>query len=267
MTFINNILAFPIGSVTVQTILIALLLMLVGIVIVKLLVRFIKKAFQKSSMDSSFQGVLLTVIRVLLYTLVVLVVADALGISVTSLLTVLSIAGLAVSLAIQDTLANVFSGMILLAAKTFASGDYVQIGSLEGTVTNVDLMNTHLLTADNKTVRIPNKDVQAAAIVNYSHEPLRRVEVQVGVSYDAPTEAVKTALLKTADRAEVILDEPAPFAGLLSYQSSSITYVVRAWTASENYWTAYFALTEGLREAFAEDGIAMTFDHIIVHKE
>lgn len=263
---LENFLSYPLGSITVQTVMTALLLLVAGIVLVKILTSIFKKALKKSTLEQSLQGLLVIIIRVLLLTLVVLITADYIGIPVTSLVAVLSVAGLAVSLAIQDTLANVFSGILLLAAKTFAAGEYVQINSLEGTVTKVDLMNTHLLTADNKHVRIPNKDVQAAPIINYSREPLRRVEITVHVSYDAATDAVKAALLRAADRAETVLSDPAPFAGIRSFKNSSVEYVLQGWTASADYWTSYYAMIEGLRETFAEDGIAITsYEHVNVH--
>ncbi len=261
----QKILNYPIGDTTVQTILIALLMMVIGILIVTLLMRPIKKALSKSRLDDSLKGVIAMIIRLLLYVIVVLIAADYMGIPITSLLAVLSIAGLAVSLAIQDTLANVFSGVLLLAAKTFSSGDYVQINSLEGTITKVDLMNTYLRTADNKDVRIPNKDVQAAPIVNYSREPIRRVEVRVDVSYDAPTDKVKAALLAAASATPTVLDDPAPFAGLFAYKNSAIEYVVQVWADSSCYWPTYYGLTEAIRDSFAAAGIEMTYDHLNVH--
>lgn len=262
---IDNVLNFSLGKITVQTVLTALLMLAAGFVIVHMVMMLIKKALAKSALDVNLQQLVTVIIRVLLLTVVLLIVADFIGIPITSVVTVLGVAGLAVSLAIQDTLANVFGGILLLAAKTFASGDYVQINSLEGTVLKVDLMNTYLLTADNKHVRIPNKDVQTAPIVNYTREPLRRVEVAVNVSYDAPTAAVKAALLKAVERVDTVIDDPAPFAALSAYESSSIRYIVRVWTHNADYWDTYFALTEGVRETLAEDGISMTFDHINVH--
>ncbi len=262
---IENFLNFPLGKITVQTVLTALLLLLAGIVIVRVVMAIVRKALAKSSLDVNLQQLVAVIIRVLLLTVVLLIVADFIGIPITSVVTVLGVAGLAVSLAIQDTLANVFGGILLLAAKTFATGDYVQINNLEGTVIKVDLMNTYLLTADNKHVRIPNKDVQTAPIVNYTREPLRRVEVAVNVSYDAPTAAVKAALLKATASVDTVIDDPAPFAALSAYESSSIRYIVRVWTHNKDYWDTYFALTEGVRETLAEDGISMTFDHINVH--
>ncbi len=263
----QDILTMPIGTVTLQTVLVAVLLVALGIVLSSLLVRLIKKMLTKTTLDDSLKGVIAMIARMVLYVLVILLAADYIGIPITSLLAVLSIAGLAVSLAIQDTLANVFSGVLLLAAKTFSSGDYVQINSLEGHVIKVDLMNTYLRTADNKDVRIPNKDVQAAPIINYSREPLRRVEVRVTASYDAPTDRVKSALLDAVDQVTTVLDEPQPFVGLQSYQSSAIEYVVRVWTMSDDYWTTFYALNEAIRPAFDRAGIAMTYDHLNVHMQ
>ncbi len=253
------------GAVSLSSIFFAALITIGGILVVNLLMILIKRLIARTSWDDNLKHVIELVARVVLYVIVALIAADALGVPVTSLVAVLSVAGLAVSLAIQDTLSNVFSGMLLLTAKTFASGDYVQVSGLEGTVTKVDLMNTYLRTADHKTVRIPNKDVQAAPIVNYSREPLRRVEIRVSVSYNDDTERVKAALLRAAERVDTVLKDPAPFAGLAAYGNSSIEYVVHAWTNGATYWPSFYGLNEAVRETFREDGIAMTYDHINVH--
>ena len=261
----KSITSLTVGHIPLYTLFTAALIVIAGLLITGAVMKLVKRLIARTSWDDSLKHVMELVLRAILYIIVALITADHVGIPVTSLVAVLSVAGLAVSLAIQDTLANVFSGMMLLTAKTFSGGDYVQVSGLEGTVTKVDLMNTYLRTADFKTVRIPNKDVQASPIVNYSRESRRRVEVRVCASYDDDTEAVKAALLRAADRVDVILKDPAPFAGLFSYQSSSIEYVVQAWTATDTYWDAYYALTENIRTAFREDGISMTFDHLNVH--
>lgn len=265
MEAFNNLLNFSIGTVTVQTLLFAVILIAIGIACSQIVIHIIKKTLARTTLDKSFHSVILLIARVLLFTLIVLIVADHLGIPVTSLVAVLSIVGLAVSLAIQDTLANVFAGIILMAAKTFSSDDYVQLAGLEGTVIRVDLMNTHLRTADGKAVRIPNKDVQTAAIVNYSREPHRRIEVAVTASYDDATETVKAALLAAAAKTPLILTDPAPVAGLRAYQSSSIEYVLWAWCNSNQYWASFFALNEAVREEFTAHGVTMTYDHLNVH--
>ncbi len=264
MTF-QDFLNYPLGGVTVGTLLNSLLIIAVGVVTVKLLMCIIGSLLKRSSMDKSLKNVIRNVIRIILYVLLVLIVADYFGVPVTSLVTVLGVVGLAVSLALQDTLSNVFCGLLLLAAETFSSGDYVQLNGLEGKVEKVDLMNTHLLTADNKHIRIPNKDVQASPIVNYTREPIRRVEIRVTASYDDDTEVVKAALLEAARNAEAVLEEPAPFAGLFSYGASSIEYVLQGWTDSGTYWAAYYGMTEQVRSCFKAHGVTMTYDHLNVH--
>jgi len=265
LEFINTFLNYPLGGITVQMLLSAVLILVIGIALANLLVRPLRRLIDRASWDASLKRVVLLIIRAVLYAVVVLIAADSLRIPITSVLTAFSIVGLAVSLAIQDTLANMFSGMLLLASKTLSGGDYVQIDAFEGTVTDVDLMNTYLLTTDHKTVRIPNKTVQNAAIVNFSRQTLRRVEFRVTASYDAPTDKVKAALLRAAERVDAIVSEPAPFAGLAAYQNSSIEYVVQAWAAPSDYRKAFYALSENIREAFAEDGIEMTYDHLNIH--
>ncbi|MBQ3069952.1 MAG: mechanosensitive ion channel family protein [Clostridia bacterium] len=258
---------YPLGNFTVGALVGFALAVLFGILIIHLLCGIIRAVLKRSSLDSSLKNVALTVSRIVLYVLLMLIIADYYGFPITSLITVLGVVGLAVSLALQDTLSNVFCGLLLLAAKTFASGDYVQLNGLEGTVVKVDLMNTHLRTADNKHIRIPNKDVQASPIVNYSHEPIRRVEIRVTASYGDSTEAVKAALLEAARDTAAVLDDPAPFAGLFAYGDSSIEYVLQAWTDSSSYWDAYYGMTENVRKAFAAHGLTMTYNHLNVHIE
>ncbi|MGN0172128.1 MAG: mechanosensitive ion channel family protein [Acutalibacteraceae bacterium] len=261
----QSVLEFRIGSFTVEQLLWSIVLLAVCIVLVKLLMRGARRMIGKSHLDASVKLALTNTVRFLLYLIVILLVADSLGIPMTSLIALVSVAGLAVSLAIQDTLSNVFSGIILLINKPFAAGDYVQIGALEGTVMAINLMNTHLCTADHKTVYIPNKDVNSGAIVNFSREPFRRVELMVNASYDDPTEQVKAALQQAIEKTPTAVKEPAPFVGLEAYESSSIAYVVRVWTKTPDYWTTYYTLREAVRVAFQENGITMTYEHLQVH--
>ncbi len=261
----NDFLQFSIGSLRMESVLIALLVIVIGILLVKLIVRAEKRVLQKSRWDQSLKDVVVLISRFVLDAVVVVVALDYLGIPMTSVITVLGVVGLAVSLAIQDTLANMFAGMILLAAKVISSGDYVQLGTMEGTVIKVDLMNTHLRTADNKTIRIPNNDVQTSPIINFSRESRRRVELRVDVSYNCETDDVKASLLRAAAEVKTVLADPAPFAGLFAFKNSGIEFVLRVWSESADYWDTYYALTEGVRRHFQEDGIEMTYDHINVH--
>ena len=173
----------------------------------------------------------------------------------------MSVAGLAVSLALQNTLSNLAGGIMLLVTKPFQVGDYVEADGVGGTIAAVDLSYTTFVTVDNKEIFVPNSQLSAAKIVNYSALGRRRVELTVNASYDAPTQTVKEAIQEVLDAIPQIQPDPAPAIWLSAYQSSSIQYVVRVWTTAGEY----YAIQEGLRESFTRHGIEMTYDHLNVH--
>lgn len=251
-------------SLTIEKLLPTLLVLVAGLVIVKLMLRLFEKLLSRSKLERAAYGMIRATMKVLLYFILVLVVAGQLGVDVTSLIAVLSVLSLAVTLAVQGALTNVVGGVSLLTTHPFKSGDYVDIGSDSGTVQEVGLSYTTLLTVDNKTVRIPNSIAASARIVNYSTADTRRVDLTVAVSYDCPTEDVKAALLQAANVPAALLT-PVPFAAIEKYDESTITYVLRTWTATENYWDTYYAINENIRTQFEEAGITMTYPHLNVH--
>lgn len=251
-------------SLTIEKLLPTLLVFVAGLVIVKLMLRLFEKLLSRSKLERAAYGMIRATMKVLLYFILVLVVAGQLGVDVTSLIAVLSVLSLAVTLAVQGALTNVVGGVSLLTTHPFKSGDYVDIGSDSGTVQEVGLSYTTLLTVDNKTVRIPNSIAASARIVNYSTADTRRVDLTVAVSYDCPTEDVKAALLQAANVPAALLT-PVPFAAIEKYDESTITYVLRTWTATENYWDTYYAINENIRTQFEEAGITMTYPHLNVH--
>lgn len=251
-------------SLTIEKLLPTLLVFVAGLVIVKLMLRLFEKLLSRSKLERAAYGMIRATMKVLLYFILVLVVAGQLGVDVTSLIAVLSVLSLAVTLAVQGALTNVVGGVSLLTTHPFKSGDYVDIGSDSGTVQEVGLSYTTLLTVDNKTVRIPNSIAASARIVNYSTADTRRVDLMVAVSYDCPTEDVKAALLQAANVPAALLT-PVPFAAIEKYDESTITYVLRTWTATENYWDTYYAINENIRTQFEEAGITMTYPHLNVH--
>ena len=134
-----------------------------------------------------------------------------------------------------------------------------------GTVTAVDLSYTTFTTIDNKEIFVPNSQLSSVKIINYTASGKRRVDLNFTASYDAPTQTVKTAIMEVVDAIPQIIRDPEPVVWLSAYQSSSIQYVVRAWTATADYWDVYYAIQEGVRESFARYGVEMTYDHLNVH--
>jgi small conductance mechanosensitive channel len=196
----------------------------------------------------------------------VLTAAPAFGINVTSLIALLSVAGLAVSLALQNTLSNLAGDIMVLLSKPFEVGDFIESEGVTGTVTGVDLAYTTVVTVDNKEVFVPNSHISAAKITNFNRLGKRRVDLNFTASYDAPTATVKKAIQEVVDaQSSMILTDPAPVVLLSAYLNSSIQYTVRVWVDAADYWTVYGNINEGVRESFARHNVEMTYEHVNVH--
>lgn len=252
-------------ALSLPTILRVLFTALVCIIAVKVIGGVVAKVLGKSHLDGALQGFLKTGLRVVLYFVAALVILSSLGVDVTSLIALLSVAGLAVSLALQNTLANLAGGIQLLVSKPFAAGDYVEAGSNSGTVKTIGLAYTTLVTPDNKVVHIPNSDVAAACITNYNGNTTRRVEIKVTASYDSDIDTVKQTVNALIAADSRIHANPAPFVRVSNYGSSSIEYTIRMWCNAGDYWDIYFDMMDKLKPAFDAAGVEMTYDHINVH--
>ncbi len=250
------------GAVVVS----AILVFLVCLIVIKLIMKAVDRLLSRSKkLDSVLQGFLKTVIRLALWALAIVIIAGALGIPTASLVAVISIAGLALSLSLQNVLSNLFSGITLLITKPFGAGDLIDVGANTGLVKSIGLFYTVLDTLDNRVISIPNGDVTAASVVNYSRNPLRRVDLTFNASYDDSTEAVRAAILEAAQADAKILADPAPFIVIGQYKESSVEYIVRVWCNNADYWDVYFGMNERVRERFAANGVHMTYNHVNVH--
>ena len=264
---INEMLAgVTIGAITFGGVLKGFALILIGMIVIRIIMKIVDKMLDKASRLNSLRVYIRSVVRVLLYFLLVLTVAPAFGINVTSLIALLSVAGLAVSLALQNTLSNLAGGIMVLLSKPFDVGDFIESEGISGTVAGVDLAYTTVVTPDNKEVFVPNSHISAAKIINYNRLGKRRVDLKFTASYDAPTATVKKAIQEVVDaQGDLILTDPAPVILLSEYQASSIQYTVRVWVEAANYWTVNGNINEGVRESFARHGVEMTYDHVNVH--
>lgn len=262
---VSDTLSMGVGNFTLSTILRAVIIFLVCIIAVKVLMRVFNKLILKMNVDKSLHAFIRTTVKILLYFVTVIIVADSLGIPITSLIAVLSVAGLALSLAIQGVLSNIAGGIMVLSSKPFGVGDYIEAGGVGGTVKEIGLAYTKLTTADNKLIYIPNSDISASQIVNYSANDARRIEIKIGASYDDSIEDVKKALKEVIANNDV-LEEPAkPFVNVSAYQDSYIEYVVRVWVDNSKYWDVYFKMLEDIKASFDKNKITMTYNHLNVH--
>ena len=242
------------------------LILVIGFVIIHFCIRILGKILEKTKLEKAAHTLIRTVVRVGLYILLFLIAASQLGIDVTGIVALFSVVTLALSLALQNLLTNVIGGFTLLSQQSFHSGDYVEIAGQSGTVQEISMAYTKLVTPDNKLVSIPNSAVVSAQIINYTITGTRRMELNVSASYDAPTQAVIDALIQAGTVDKILLDPP-PFAAVVKYDTSSICYTLRLWAKTEDYWDMYFLVNQRIKDIFDSQGIAMTYPHLHVHMD
>ena len=254
-----------IENLTLGSLIRVAVMVLIGWLVIRVLMRMVDRMLDKSKSVAAIKTYIHTAVHVFLWFLLALILAGTLNIEVTSIIAMLSVAGLAVSLALQNTLSNLAGGLVLLVTKPFMVGDYVEADGVSGAIAAVDMAYTTFVTPDNKKIYVPNSQLSAAKIINYNALGSRRMDLKFTASYDAPTAQVRAAIQEVLDGTPGILADPAPVVYLSEYQSSSIEYLVRLWTASGDYWDVYYALLEGVRESFDRHGVEMTYDHLNVH--
>ena len=242
----------------------AAMVLVLGLLVIRIVMKLLTKTLEKSKLEKAAHTLIISLSRVVLYVLLCLAAASALGIDVTGIVALASVLTLAVSLALQNALTNVIGGFTLLSTHPFHSGDYVEIAGQAGTVQEISMTYTKLATPDNKMISLPNSAVVAAQIVNYSAAETRRVDVAVSASYDAPTQKVLDALV-LAGTVDNALLEPAPMAVITSYGDSAINYSLRVWVKSADYWDVYFQVNKRVKDIFDEQDIGMTYPHVNVH--
>ena len=266
MENLSKIMQTTLGGYSLGHILSAILTLLICLVAVRLLLKLAKRLLDRSKrMNDRLRQIILTAVKVVLYILTGIITAGALGLNTSSLTALVSVLTLGVTLAAEDILGNVAGGLVILSSHPFNIGDEIEVSGTTGTVREITLNHTKLETADGHFIMQPNKELSSSRIVNYTALGRRRVVRRITASYDAPTDTVKAACLEAVAATPGTLEEPAPAVYLTDYGSSAIEYSVRCWTKAEDYWTAYFALNENLRTAFAAHGVEMTYDHLNVH--
>ena len=252
------------SSLTLEKLPPAILTFIIAYATSRVVLKVADKLFTRSRMEKTIEKFLRSALRILMWALIFLIVAGSLGIDVSSMIALLSVASLAVTLAVQGALSNLAGGIMLLSTHPFRVGDFVEVGTVSGTVQEIGMTYTTLVTPDQKEIFVPNSEVAAAKIINYTAVTNRRVDLTFTASYDDASETVKAALLKAADLPQVYKD-PAPFAAVNRYGDSAIEYVLRVWAAATDYWDVYFAIVENVRVRFEEAGISMTYPHLNVH--
>ncbi len=245
--------------------LICAVILVAGHFIIKFVTKKLLNSKQMNKLEPGVRGFLRTFIKVLLNAILIISVVGVLGIPMASVVAVLGAAGAAIALALQGTLGNLASGIMLVVLRPFRTGDFIEVGGNLGTVLEIGLFATTVVTVDNRHVIIPNGTLTTSTIINYSSEEKRRVDMTVSAAYGSDIEKVKAVILDYAKRDSMILDDPAPFVRMTDMSDSSIDFTVRMWVKGKDYWDVRFNLSENIYNEFGKNGIKIPFKQLDIH--
>ena len=249
----------------VPSLIIAAVILITGIIISKIIAKITRKALSRSNVDNAAKHFLESLIRIILYVVVIVITLSFLKVPMSSIITILGAAGLAVSLALQNCLSNLCGGFIILFSKPFLSGDIIEIDGSVGTVKTIGILYTKIQTFDSKTVFIPNGKVSEAKIVNYTETPNRRIDLSFSVSYDTDFDKAKAAILEVIAADKLILKEPAPIVRMSEHTENSINIDTLVWVKNNDYFTARYNMLEAVKANFDKNGITIPFGQLDVH--
>lgn len=243
----------------------ALVVLLIGLWIVKMITGSVKKMMLKSKMDDSLVPFLSSLVNTLLKVMVVISALGMLGIEMTSFIAILGAAGLAVGMALSGTLQNFAGGVMILIFKPFKVGDFINAQGHSGVVKEIQIFNTILNTPDNKIIIIPNGGLSTGSMTNFSTMETRRVDWTFGIAYGDNADKAITVLKDLIAKDERILKDPEAFVALSELADSSVNFVVRAWVKSGDYWGVFFDMNKKVYETFDKEGLSIPFPQMDVH--
>lgn len=246
-------------------ILLALLIFFIGRKLIQVLVKLIQKSFARTNVDISVAKFITSLSRYGMYAILIMIIASQVGINTASFITVLGSASVAIGLAVQGSLSNFAGGVLILILKPFAVGDYIIGCSVEGTVEVIDLFYTVLVTGDNKKVHVPNGSLANSTIVNVTKQKERRLDLTVGISYQANIKKAKQIMEAILNEREKILKEKGITVYVDNLGESAVDIGLRVWVATGDYWTEKWAILEEIKERFDKEGIEIPFNQLDVH--
>ena len=243
----------------------AIAIFYVGRLAVSFVMRGLRAVMQKQDVDKTLETFVCNLVRMVLLMFVIIAAISAVGIQTTSFIAVLGAAGLAVGLALQGSLSNFASGVLIVMFRPYKVGDWVEAAGISGAVEEVQILTTVLKTGDNKRVIVPNSQIMDSIITNYSANDTRRVDMVVGVSYNDDLDKVRNTLQELVAAESRILDEPACTIAVSELADSSVNFVLRPWAKTADYWGVKFDLTEAIKKRFDAEGISFPFPQQDVH--
>ncbi|MDR6239162.1 mechanosensitive ion channel family protein [Aureibacter tunicatorum] len=246
-------------------VILAAITLIVGLWIIGVITRSFKKILKKREVDPTLTPFLVSITNIGLKVMLGVSVLSMLGVAMTSFVAILGAAGLAVGLALQGTLQNFAGGVLILGFRPFKVGDFIEAQGYMGTVEEIQIFNTILLTVDNKTVIIPNGGLSTGSMINFSAQKKRRVDFTFGIAYGDDVKKAKEIMQSVIDSDERILKGEDNFIGLIALADSSVNFTVRVWVNAENYWPVYFDTNEKMYDALSNGGLNIPFPQMDVH--
>jgi len=244
--------------------LLALVVFLIGMKVIKVLRKLIRRSMERAGAELGVIQFLDSVIKVILYFVLVMLLASGFGVDTTSVMALVGSAGLAIGLALQGSLSNFAGGVLILTIKPFKVGDYIIQGDLEGTVSEIQMFYTNLLTPDNRKVVIPNGNLTDNSLINVTAQDKRRLDIDVGISYTADLRRAKELCMELIEKDERILKEEEHRVVVSELADSAVILKVRFWVRPEDYWMAKWDITEAVKLTFDEHGIEIPFPQLDV---
>ncbi len=249
-----------------KSLLIALVIYFVGRFVIKMINKVVVGVLERRKIDLTIQTFLKSLVNVLLTTLLIIAVVNALGVDTTSFAALLASVGLAAGMALSGNLQNLAGGIMLLLFRPFRVGDFISAQGEMGVVKEIQILHTIILTVDNREVILPNGALSSGNMTNFSREPLRRVDLTIGVEYGQDIDKVRDVLNRIFAADTRILKDPAPFVAVGALSSSSVDMTIRLWVEGANYWDVFFDMNEKIYKSFNAEGINFPFPQLTVHQ-
>lgn len=245
----------------------ALVYFIIAFFAMKLITSALKKILDKFKVEDIVAKFIISLVKVALWVVTILITLSAIGFDISSLITVLATCGVAIALALKDSLGNIAGGILVITSKNFDKGDFIEVAGKAGVVQEVGLLYTTILTPDNQTVTIPNGALTTNSVSNYSREGTRRVDMDFGIAYKSDIAKAKEVIAAMALQDERVFKEPAPFVAVDKYEDNAVVFAFRVYCTAGDYWGVKFDLQDKIKDTLAANGIAVPSRHLDVTVE
>lgn len=237
-------------------------ILLIGLIVIKIILNIFKRFMAKTRMERIAQSFLYHVMKFLLYLILVLILLSTMGIAISGMLTAISAVLLAVGMALESNIANFANGIVIVCAKMFKKGDFIDVGGVSGSIDDINFLFTTIMTVDNKKITIPNSTLVNNAVTNFGANKTRRVDFTFGVAYESDVELVKKIILDVIKSNGKVRLEKEPFCRLKTLNSSSIDFFANCWVDKEDYWDVYYYVVENVFNEFKRNGISIPYNQV-----